>query len=295
MKKIYHIINLVLSILIAGLGVILMISPSEMLIEPIAGGMAIVLSIIYLIIGAFFPKEEQQKVIETSPSLDERINSTPESIQMIEGRKKLRRSWEPSIPFLWGIFQSLVGIFVIINSTARNQILMMNILISIAILFIISVLWKVEDNKERYGERKLGAIFLPIGIMTAIFLIVGIIGYIKTEKDLGEMSFMETLTSIKPNRDSIEQSEIEIYTLNQLFDKISEDFDGQRLYYKLQNKNEEGANLIIWNDIDEDVVIYVLNKEKADCYSIEFTMLSTNLKHEDVEGKEDGIILEVKN
>lgn len=301
MKKIVHIINTILSLMLSGLGFILMVSPSEMLIENIAGAITLTFGMICLIIGVFFPKENHlpsdktQKVLKLSILLNSLLNRTSTNSQAIEtaqGKREIKRSWEPTAILIWGVFEGLLGIFVIVIGTPKNRILMIIILILTVLLFITSILWKIEDNKEHYGEKKLASIFISAGIVVAIFSVAGIIGYIKTEYDLGKQEGLELPSVVDPNHEDIEISDIESYTLNQLFVKISKDFDGQKLYYKLQHKDEHSANLIIWNDMDEDVVIYVLDKTKEDCYRINFSMLSENLSYADVQGKEDGIILE---
>lgn len=80
---------------------------------------------------------------------------------------------------------------------------------------------------------------------------------------------------------------MDTYTKEQLLAKISKDFDGQRLYYSFQNKDERNVNLVVWTGMDEKVYIYMFEKNEDAGYLIHTSMVSGSLKYEDVKGKED--------
>ena len=91
-------------------------------------------------------------------------------------------------------------------------------------------------------------------------------------------------------KSSDKKMDSDLYTKTQLSEKLSEDFDGQKLYYSLQHPNDEQIHLILWNDTEENVYIYILEKAGEESYQIQTTMLSQSLTYKDVKGKAQGVI-----
>ena len=299
MKKKSHIINIILSIILGTLGIIMIINKSNFMTEKIMGGATSIFAILFIILGVLLPKDERElsekerkialgMTAINSVTNEATVNSV--AIDTILGRKKIKRSWEPVAVFIVGIVLGIIGIFAIGVGTDNNRKIAIAIMIVMVLLFIFTFSWKVLDNKEHYGEAKIGGILIPMVIVLTIFSAAGIYGRIKTEHDLSKSPLVRTTKKIEMNKQENKNPKVNVYTIDQLFKKISNDFDRQKLYYSLQNKDEENINLILWKEADDKVYIYILKKIDDNRYQIDTSMVSNSLKYKDVKGKEDGII-----
>ena len=266
-----HIINIILSIGIGILGFILMLTQHNTFLELIAGCIALIMSICGIFMSLFSEKLAQK---------------------LFPPFKEVRKGWEPVVILIWGLFEAFIGIFVLVGGTPINQKLMIGILVLTGILFLTSILWKVKDNKKMYGQARLKPMLIIILLIIGILSICVGIGYIITKQQwknqLG-VTFVVPQDTDSP-KSSDKKMDSDLYTKTQLSEKLNEDFDGQKLYYSLQNPNDEQIHLILWNDTEENVYIYILEKAGEESYQIQTTMLSQSLTYKDVKGKEQGVI-----
>lgn len=277
MKKLFHVINILLSAAIGITGVLIMVGEQNFLLEPISGGVLLAMAVTVLIPGIFFP-EIQPEVLKEMAQFHEKM--------------WFKKGWEPAAILIWGIFISLIGIFVLAGGTPKNQILIAAALIFLGILMITSVLWKIWENKEIYGKAKVKPVLLPLLVVIGIFVLCGIIGSVKMNFEMKNSFFKRIEEKSADENVHLKESQVETYTEAQLFSKLSEDFEGKKLYYRRHENMDGKRNLIVWNDTEENVYLYILNEKGENLFEIQTAMISQNLHIEDVRGKEEGIIQE---
>lgn len=88
------------------------------------------------------------------------------------------------------------------------------IMIVMVLLFIFTFSWKVLDNKEHYGEAKIGGILIPMVIVLTIFSAAGIYGWIKTEHDLSKSPLVRTTKKIEMNKQENKNPKVNVYTMD---------------------------------------------------------------------------------
>lgn len=300
MKKTIHIVNSIISAAIIVLGVALIVTESKNITNDImgtiSGGVAATMGLCIMVVGVFFPKDPTEvsdtgkKVLSVAVVLNSLLNKkVPNSaaVNVANGKTKIHRGWEPTAILIWAVFQAIIGIFVIVEGSEKGRWLSIGILLLIALLFSCSIVWRLLDQKEKTGRFNIPAIVLPLVIVVGIFTASGFLGTLATKAEFSEWD------NVKPtiNEGSHISTEAESYDEKQLLDKVSEEFDGQQLYYKIQH-TEKRTNLIVWTDTDKQVYIYLLEKVGEGKYRIFSSIISQSVTYEDVQGKEDGIIFE---
>ncbi len=263
MKKVFHIINGIISALLLITGIRMLISAKpELLMSYIGGLVLIVLSSIALITGFLLPKRKMEST---------------------NGLKRGRvRGWEPIVAVIWLFFYTWIVIFVYVLGSGQLKKLALISFWLMVILAGASLIWKLLDNKETYGKYALPAVLLPILVVAAIFGGSVAWGYVK---EFG-------LPKKQPHRieqTELPKAELETGTFAEILDQIQKDFDGQKLYYAVQTTEDGTKYVVAWNDEEETVSMYQLKKENEQ-YIIVSKMQSQALTKEDVLGKHQGVI-----
>lgn len=297
MKKSLHIINILLLICEGATGAVILFNAGQSDFMPyISGAAAVIMSIAMLITGALLPKKEtmlskgQQKAAKAVMVSNTVLNGElPNSadFDVVTGKKGLRRSWEPFAIAIWLLLQSLTAVFVIISASG---ILRVSEIVSVVILLLLiftSAAWKAADNKEKYGRPMLKAVFLPIAVLVLVIAVVGGISYIKESRRWKESEIPVPVQN-DGEQENV-QTEEDGDTKEELLDKVSADFPGETLRYRMMEGRDGGYSLVVWNDTEDTVYLYLLKKDNQEHYIIESKMISDSLTKADVEGKEEGV------
>lgn len=304
MKKGLHIINILLLICEASAGaVVLFYADKSSMMPYICGGVTIVMSIAILISGALLPETDTipvqgwRKAAKALLLVNTVVNNAvPNSaaVDTVNGEKALRRSWEPLAIIIWLFFQSIIAIFVAVPASGILRVFAVVTVAVPMILTVTSVIWKAEDNKERYGSPMLKSVLIPVIIFILIICIIGVFSYFKESRrwNGGGFSAPNQNNQVQESEDTEKRPETADSMLNSkkaLLDKVSLDFPGETLYYRMLERENGGYSLVVWTDTADTVYIYLLKKDSRDCYVIESKMISDSLSKTDVEGKEEGI------
>ena len=297
MKKSLHIINILLLICEGAAGAAILVYADQFDFMPyISGAAAVVMSIVMLITGALLPKKEsmlskgQQKAAKAVMLSNTVLNGeTPNAAEfdVVTGKKGLRRSWEPLAITIWFFLQSLTAVFVIVSASGVLQISEIISVVILLLLIFTSAAWKAADNKEKYGRPMLKAVLLPIAVLTLAIGIIGAISYVKESRSWRESGISA------PAQNDREQEAVKTEegdTKKELLDKVRADFPGETLYYRRLEGKDGGNSLVVWNDSEDTVYLYLLKKDDRDCYTVENKMISESLTKKDVEGKEEGVL-----
>ena len=138
------------------------------------------------------------------------------------------------------------------------------------LLIFTSAAWKAADNKEKYGRPMLKAVLLPIAVLTLAIGIIGAISYVKESRSWRESGISA------PAQNDREQEAVK-----------TEEGDTKK---ELLEGKDGGNSLVVWNDSEDTVYLYLLKKDDRDCYTVENKMISESLTKKDVEGKEEGVL-----
>ena len=155
------------------------------------------------------------------------------------------------------------------------------------LLIFTSAGWKAADNKEKYGRPMLKAVFLPIAVLVLVIDVVGGISYIKESRRWKESEIPVPVQN-DGEQENV-QTEEDGDTKEELLDKVSADFPGETLRYRMMEGRDGGYSLVVWNDTEDTVYLYLLKKDNQEHYIIESKMISDSLTKADVEGKEEGV------
>lgn len=297
MKKSLHIINILLLICEGAVGAAILFYADRFdFMSYISGAAAVIMSIVMLITGALLPKKEtmlskgQQKaakaVMLSNTVLNGEMPNAAE-FDVVTGKKGLRRSWEPLAITIWFFLQSLTAVFVIVSASGVLQISEIISVVILLLLIFTSAAWKAADNKEKYGKPILKAVLFPIAVLTLAIGIIGAISYVKESRSWRESG------SSAPAQNDREQEAVKTEegdTKKELLDKVRADFPGETLYYRMLEGKDGGNSLVVWNDSEDTVYLYLLKKDDRDCYTVENKMISESLTKKDVEGKEEGVL-----
>ena len=121
MKKTFHIINCILSLLLAALGIALVVLRGQMedegkLVFLLAGFFQIVMGLIAFMIGALLPEEGRKisgkakkilRVIAAVAMLGGKGTSGVAAFNVLSGEVSLQRFWEPAWPLAWLLFEGM--------------------------------------------------------------------------------------------------------------------------------------------------------------------------------------------
>ncbi len=343
MKKITHIINIILSLLwmTSSICILVFASPYEGndFVIALFGFVSLVMAFATLIYGSMAPSkdtylsEKHSKIIMIFVTIGAVINKLviPEtSLEVLSGERAFKRSWMPVMYLILIIIESpvLMLAFFTENVYLKYSIIAMSIIM--VFLLIASSIWFVEHCKEMGNRHPVKTIVKQYVIVIAIFGI-GIIGSLIIHKDdnksyIDRDKLQSNLNNIQDKLDSINSAEIfdkqefgnidrdelqsnlnnvqdkldsinsaeifnkkEFEKIEDIFLMIYSEFDNQKIYYKLQEINEQKLNIIVWTDEEDGVYIYQFTKEN-DKYIKELVFQSEKIKKEDLQGKETGII-----
>ena len=109
-----------------------------------------------------------------------------------------------------------------------------------------------------------------------------------TQEELNEIN--EKLDNLENNQNTEEKGEYQ--TVNQIKQKILEDLEAEKVYYKIvTNEGDSDYSLIsfvIWTEENENVYIYQYRKYEEG-YILNLAMKSSSMTKNELEGQEDGI------
>ena len=107
-------------------------------------------------------------------------------------------------------------------------------------------------------------------------------------EELNEIN--EKLDNLENNQNTGEKGEYQ--TVNQIKQKILEDLEAEKVYYKIvTNEGDDDYSLIsfvIWTEENENVYIYQYRKYEEG-YILNLAMKSSSMTKNELEGQEDGI------
>lgn len=318
MKKTAHIINVSILLLLATLSVLMIFT--EVKTPSLADGenMLVWMSILFLMVmvlvmtitGVIFPEKDiylnkkQSFIAKIILNLNMFFNKSVISSSQMElanGNRPIHRGFEPAVGVIWLFFQAIFSVPTIFMTSNSKMASMQICALTLIVLFIfVSYIWKIEDNKLRYGKPMIKKSLLPTLIVVVIFAIGAVGGYIKTKMDSkNDLNLSQIVKDIEKAKEiaNKDYSDIEINLEDYLNDedvitliRNSMDTD-EEIYYKLLSSSD-GSNTItfvVWTNIDENVYWYkFISYDEG--YIYHSAMKSNAMTKADVEGKQDGIL-----
>ena len=215
----------------------------------------------------------------------------------------LLRGW-PMALVMVGIFMQAIIIPVIPVNKIEGlyKIIMISSMALQVVLLITSIIWEIEHSKQSY--RNLKVRFLAYVTVFGVLIISGIVAFYKggpspeekiisqdpiiTQEELNEIN--EKLDNLENNQNTGEKGEYQ--TVNQIKQKILEDLEAEKVYYKIVTNEGDGdyslISFVIWTEENENVYIYQYRKYEEG-YILNLAMKSSSMTKNELEGQEDGI------
>lgn len=318
MKRIAHRINVIILTILAILSIAMIVvktksvSPveSEDALIWISAIFQLVMVLIMTVTGILFPEKDtylnkkQSIIANIALLLNSILNKSVVSSSQIEvanGEKAIHKGWEPAVGFIWLFFQAILGVITIVSNPRSSIATIQIISLALIILFIIvSYIWKIEDNKQKYGKPIAFKSLLPMFIAIIIFSIGIVGGIIKTKlESKNDFDLVQIKEDIKKAKDfaAKDYRDIEINIEDYLSEEevvslIKNSMDTKEdIYYKIQSSkdNSNEITFIVWTSNDENVYWFKFIKYDEG-YLYHSSMKSNAISKEDVEGKQDGIL-----
>ena len=318
MKRVANIINIIILVVLAGLGVAMIVvgagsyplTDSENALVWIAIIFQLIMVLVMAITGILFPakdtylNEKQSIGAMIVLALNVLVNKTivnTAQIDVATGERPLRRGWEPVVGLVWMFFQAILSCFTIVLTAGSAMAAMHIATLGLIMLFImVSFIWRIEDNKERYGKPMVKSALIPSLIALLIFAIGIVGGVIKTKLDTKD-DF--NLAQIKANieeakeqaakaSDNVVINEEDYLTAEEMITLIRNSMDtDEDIYYKIQSSSDNSGTItfIVWTESGNDVCWFKFTSHDKG-YVYDSSMKSDALTKKDVEGKEDGIL-----
>ena len=312
MKKTFHIINCILSLLLAALGIVLIVLRGQMedegkLVFLLAGFFQTVMGLLAFLIGALLPEEGKKmskrarkifRVIAAIAMLGGKGTSGVAAYNALSGEVILQRFWEPAWPLAWLLFEGMFLWFYPADGLLGAAVGLSAILLILLIAGAFG--WSVMYRREN-GTFKWMFIILPSAFILIMFGLVFFFTYLEEQKrgetvsdTLAELrvEIEETLAEYNSGEHTaaaeLEAEKLQMADIvTMLKDDIGEDQD---IYYRWVTGGEDDVvSLVVWTAAGEEVYTYQFNR-KEDMYSLITAFVSSALTKEDVEGKEDGVI-----
>ncbi len=336
MKNILHRINTFLCILLVAAGIAILVNAGNfmentLVIIYVASVFQIIMALVVLLIGTLMPKEDRilskrsrffLRLLLLAAAVSGKAGTASSAMDVTDGNVKVRRSWEPTIVFVWIIFQSVFSIFCF-QGNIRIHLLVILSLVCLVALLITELWWKILDEKER-GTYRLSKILLP---MIAVFVLLAVCGIYAAWSEESEDRLIPDLSDLRKDVEDSQQKiddyatkdpflvedsiTIDLEEFQETFEQITDvsetddqnvltsgmsseqlvqqicmDFYPADVYYKLMK--EEDVYIVAWSEDSDDIVIYQIAQQE-DGYTIVTAFISSALTKEDVNGKEDGV------
>lgn len=309
MKKTFHIINCILSLLLAALGIALVVLRGQMedegkLVFLLAGFFQIVMGLIAFMIGVLLPEEGRKisgkakkilRVIAAVAMLGGKGTSGVAAFNVLSGEVSLQRFWEPAWPLAWLLFEGMFLWFFpadgILGAAVTGSVILLLLLIMGS--FGWSVMYRVEK-----GTFKWLYVLGPSLFILIMFGIVFFFTYLEEQKrepaiseTLADMraEIEETLKDYDSGHTDIENLDVDRLNMSDIVTMLKNDIDGDIYYRWVTGGEDDTVSLVAWTAEGGDVYAYQFTK-KDDTYSLITAFVSASLTKEDVEGKEDGVI-----
>lgn len=262
MKKITHIANIVLILFIIAIGIYQLINVGDIddttWVFKITGAiMLLVLALIEVVVGILFPKEESYVY------------------DLANGKRRYYRSWEPILPFIWLFFQFLFTTF---GMDSENENYYFSCIIAdilIVLLFCSSIIWRMSDNKEKYGAYHLKSVLLPMIVVIIIFGI-GVSWALyqdRKEEKQSVTSRDEIQREIDLALDSMNQitpSDSDYMSMGELLAALKSDFPDETIYYRVMSSGSDETDsagntykdiqFVLCTDSGDEVYVYEYHK-----------------------------------
>lgn len=193
MKKISHIMNIILCIALILVSIVLLIfnnTPNEgiSILNYVSSSTCIIFTLITLLYGAIVPNRDvylsskYRKVgttLYTASSILNKSVVSPSSLRVFNGEVPIKRFWTPMTSL---IFLVLLGPLVAVNFTLDNSPLFYVSIVWFIVnllLIIFETIWQNEYYKELYGRDawKKTAKMYAIFFIVLLFIIIGTIIY----------------------------------------------------------------------------------------------------------------------
>lgn len=321
-KQIFHRINIILTLILAVLGAGHLLCLRELgeelwMLGAIGGAFLLVMAFIALVTGALRPEQDSalpdkyrkplKAVILLNLLLNKSTAGAGSAYELAEGGRRVRRCWEPLLPFVWLLLQSIFSVMLLVGGEGSIRLLSAGALIGIFLLLIGSVCWRAADNLEREGSFRWGSVFLPVLTAAIIFLIGGVYAFAK-ESRTGNHSRSTAEEIQRELEEALEQQEYlpeasDYRNILQVREQIKEDFreefQADTVYYRIQaggstqkdagGQEYEAVNFVAWCREEEAVIVYCYHKYEGG-YVLDSAFLSNAINKEDLEGTEDGSI-----
>lgn len=312
MKKTFHIINCILSLLLAALGIVLIVLRGQMedegkLVFLLAGFFQTVMGLLAFLIGALLPEEGKKmskrarkifRVIAAIAMLGGKGTSGVAAYNALSGEVILQRFWEPAWPLAWLLFEGMFLWFYPAGGLLGAAVGLSAVLLILLIAGAFG--WSVMYRREN-GTFKWMFIILPSAFILIMFGLVFFFTYLEEQKrgetvsdTLAELrvEIEETLAEYNSGEHTaaaeLEAEKLQMADIvTMLKDDIGEDQD---IYYRWVTGGEDDVvSLVVWTAAGEEVYNYQFSR-KEKTYSLITAFVSSALTKEDVEGKEDGVI-----
>ena len=156
----------------------------------------------------------------------------------------LLRGWPMALVMVGIFMQAIIIPFIPVNKIeGLYKIIMISSMALQVVLLITSIIWEIEHNKQSYRDLK--SRYLAYGTVFAVLVVLSIVKYyqgglspeekiisqdpIITQEELNEIN--EKLDNLENNQNTGEKGEYQ--TINQIKQKILEDLETEKVYYKI--------------------------------------------------------------
>ncbi len=313
MKKVFHWINTVLSVLLAllAVGMLLNLPQTEDGIDAVAllpAVLQLIMALIVFFVGVLLPENPKRmsrgmrtflKILMAIAIFGEGSPSSVAAYNVIDSDPPFRRYWEPSFPLVWFGFEAVFLFFMPKENTYfALAIISMACLVA---LYFGTFVWNIFNHKER-GTLTWVPVVLPSLIILLMFGVCfaavviqeRIEGPALTERlSLVQEDIEDTLNSYEEGTAETSSSSESSYdysnlTMDDIVALIQED-NTEDVYYRWTSSEDNAYALVTWTDGSDEVIIYQFVKN-GDTYSFQNAFVSPSMTTEDVAGKQEGII-----